>query len=32
VRLAIKSGSAGGESAVGKTKNSSYIKVIYSAS
>lgn len=32
VRLAIKSGGAGGESAVGKTKNSSYIKVIYSAS
>ena len=32
VRLAIKSGAAGGENAVGKTKNSSYVKVIYSAS
>ena len=32
VRLIIKSGSAGGENAVGKTKNSSYIKVIYSTS
>ncbi len=32
IRLAIKSGSAGGENAVGKTKNSSYVKVIYSAS
>jgi len=32
IRLAIKSGSAGGENAVGKTKNSSYIKVVYSAS
>jgi hypothetical protein len=32
VRLIIKSGTAGGENAVGKTKNSSYIKVIYSAS
>jgi len=32
VRLIIKSGSAGGENAVGKTKNSSYVKVIYSAS
>ena len=31
-RLVIKSGSAGGEYAVGKTKGSSYIKVIYSAS
>ncbi len=31
IRLAIKSGTAGGENAVGKTKNSSYIKVIYSA-
>jgi len=31
IRLAIKSGSAGGENAVGKTKNSSYVKVIYSA-
>jgi hypothetical protein len=32
IRLVIKSGSAGGENAVGKTKNSSYIKVIYAAS
>lgn len=32
VRLVIKSGGAGGENAVGKTKGSSYIKVIYSAS
>jgi len=32
VRLIIKSGGAGGENAVGKTKSSSYIKVIYSAS
>ena len=32
VRLSIKSGSAGGENAAGKTKNSSYVKVIYSAS
>jgi hypothetical protein len=32
VRLVIKSGSAGGENAVGKVKNSSYVKVIYSAS
>ncbi|MBN1177535.1 MAG: hypothetical protein JXA51_07640 [Dehalococcoidales bacterium] len=32
VRLTIKSGGAGGENAVGKTKNSSYIKVVYSAS
>ena len=31
VRLAIKSGGAGGENAVGKTKNSSYVRVIYSA-
>ena len=31
IRLQIKSGAAGGENAVGKTKNSSYIKVIYSA-
>ena len=31
IRLAIKSGAAGGENAVGKTKNSSYVKVIYSA-
>ena len=32
IRLAIKSGAAGGENAVGKTRNSSYVKVIYSAS
>ncbi|MFQ6122818.1 MAG: hypothetical protein ACE5LA_07175 [Dehalococcoidales bacterium] len=32
IRLVIKSGTAGGENAVGKTKNSSYVKVIYSAS
>ncbi|MDP2731408.1 MAG: hypothetical protein Q8O55_13165 [Dehalococcoidales bacterium] len=32
IRLQIKSGSAGGENALGKTKNSSYVKVIYSAS
>lgn len=32
VRLVIKSGSAGGENATGKTKNSSYVKVIYAAS
>jgi len=32
VRLIIKSGSTGGENAVGKTKNSSYVKVIYAAS
>jgi len=32
MRLAIKSGSAGGENAVGKTKNSSYVRIIYSAS
>jgi len=31
LRLSIKSGSAGGENAVGKTKNSSYVKAIYSA-
>ncbi len=31
-RLIIKSGSAGGETAKGKTKNSSYAKVIYSTS
>ena len=31
IRLAIKSGAAGGENAVGKTKNSSYVKVVYSA-
>lgn len=32
LRLAIKSGAAGGENAVGKTKNSSYVRVIYSTS
>ena len=32
VRLVIKSGGAGGENATGKTKNSSYVKVIYAAS
>jgi hypothetical protein len=32
VRLVIKSGGAGGENAIGKTKNSSYVKVTYSAS
>ena len=32
VRLVIKSGGEGGENAVGKTKNSSYVKVVYSAS
>jgi len=32
VRLVIKSGGAGGENAVGKTKSSSYVKVVYSAS
>ena len=32
VRLITKSGSAGGENALGKTKNSSYVKVVYSAS
>jgi len=32
IQLLIKSGAAGGENAVGKTRNSSYIKVIYSAS
>ncbi len=31
IRLQIKSGAAGGENAVGKAKNSSYVKVIYSA-
>jgi len=29
VRLVIKSGAAGGENAVGKTKSSSYVKVAY---
>ena len=32
VQLVIKSGAAGGENAVGKTKNSSYVRVIYAAS
>ena len=32
IRLVIKSGSAGGENAAGKTKSSSYVKVVYSAS
>ena len=32
IRLQIKSGAASGENAVAKTKNSSYVKVIYSAS
>ncbi len=32
LQLVIKSGAAGGENAVGKTKGSSYVKVIYSAS
>ena len=32
LRLMIKSGSAAGENAVGKTKNSSYIRIIYSSS
>ena len=32
IQLMVKSGSAGGENAVGKTKNSSYVKVIYAAS
>jgi len=31
IQLQIKSGAAGGETATGKTKNSSYVKVIYSA-
>lgn len=31
IRLMIKSGAAGGENAVGKTKSSNYVKVIYSA-
>jgi hypothetical protein len=30
IRLVIKSGAAGGENAVGKTKSSSYVKVTYS--
>ena len=32
VRLVIKSAMAGGENAIGKTKNSSYVRVVYSAS
>jgi len=32
IQLLIKSGAAGGETATGKTKSSSYIRVIYSAS
>ncbi|MBI4304286.1 MAG: hypothetical protein HY665_08135 [Chloroflexi bacterium] len=32
VRLLVKSGAAGGENAVAKTKNSSYVRVIYAAS
>ncbi|MBI4268055.1 MAG: hypothetical protein HY662_04640 [Chloroflexi bacterium] len=32
LRLQIKSGSAGGENAIGKTKNSSYVRVTYRAS
>ena len=32
VRLVIKSGGVGGENAIGKTKNSSYVRVIYAAS
>ena len=32
IRLMMKSGSAGGENAVGKTKNSSYVRIIYSGS
>lgn len=32
IRLVIKSGAAGGENAVGKTKSSSYVKVIYKVS
>ncbi len=32
IRLVIKSGSAGGENAVGKTKNSSYVRIVYSGS
>ncbi len=31
IRLEIKSGAAGGENAVGKTKGSGYVKVVYSA-
>jgi hypothetical protein len=32
VRLVIKSGSISGENAIGKTKNSGYVRVVYSAS
>jgi len=32
LRLQIKSGGAGGENAVGKTKNSSYVRVMYAGS
>lgn len=32
VRLQIKSGGAGGETAKGKTKNSSYVKILYATS
>jgi hypothetical protein len=32
VRLMVKSGGAGGENAAGKAKNSSYVRVVYSAS
>ena len=32
IRLQIKSGAAGGENAVGKTKNSSYTRIVYAAS
>jgi hypothetical protein len=32
VRLVIKSGGAGGENATGKTKNSSYVRVVYAVS
>jgi len=32
IQLLIKSGAGGGEDAIGKVKNSSYVKVIYSAS
>jgi hypothetical protein len=32
LRLVIRSGGAGGENAAGKTKNSSYVRIIYSVS
>jgi hypothetical protein len=32
IRLMIKSEGAGGENAIGRTKNSSYVRVVYSAS